>query len=349
MHRTRLLRTVLVVMAATLVIAAGCSNDNNDNKASSSTTATTVKAPKDIQIGAGMNDPKDSTIAVLQFMPAKVTVAVGTPVNWQWSGTEPHSVTFLAPGQQLPPPGSDPSLFQPSPKAGPFTVDGTSMVNSGLQPLGPGTPTTFQASFSKPGSYSYHCVIHPQMVGEIDVVAAGGTADTPAQVATARAADQAKWLAEGRAAKAKFDSAAPESKKNADGSTTWTVYMGTSTPHTDILAFGPVSASIKPGDTVTFVDDSGAPHTASFFGKGAKQITSPLDPAVDPPYPGKSPQVLTDTGFYNTGLLPPNAGSPAPPLVARSFSFKVPSAGTYSYVCLLHSVSGMTGSINAAA
>jgi plastocyanin len=348
MKRSRLLRTVLVVMAATLVIAAGCGNDDNDNKAASTTTST-VKAPKDIEIGAGVNDPKDSTIAVLQFMPAKVTVAVGTPVNWQWNGTEPHSVTFLAPGQQLPPPGSDASLFQPSPKAGPFTVDGTSMVNSGLQPLGPGTPTTYQVSFSKPGSYQYHCVIHPQMVGEVDVVAAGGTVDTASKVANERAADQAKWLAEGRAAKAKFASAKPESKKNADGSTTWTVYMGTTTAHTDILAFSPVSADIKPGDTVTFVNDSGAPHTASFFGKGAKQITSPLDPAVDPPAPGASPQVLTSSGFWNTGLLPPNAGSPAPPLAKRSYSYKVPSAGTYSYVCLLHSVSGMTGTIDAAA
>jgi len=337
MHRSRLLRTVLVVMAAALVITAGCSNDDN-NKASSSTTATTVKAPKDIQIGAGLNDPKDSTIAVLQFMPAKVTVAVGTPVNWQWSGTEPHSVTFLAPGVTLPPPGSDTSVFEPSPKTGPFTVDGTSTVNSGLQPLGPGTPTTYQVSFTKPGAYQYHCVIHPGMIGEVDVVAAGGAVDTPAKVATARAADQAKWLAEGRAAKAKFDAAKPESKKNDDGSTTWTVYMGTSTEHTDILAFSPTSTDIKPGDTVDFVNDSAAPHTASFFGKGAKQITSPLDPAVDPPYPGASPQVLTSTGFWNTGIVAPNAGSPAPPLAARTYSYKVPSAGTYSYVCLLHSV-----------
>jgi plastocyanin len=187
------------------------------------------------------------------------------------------------------------------------------------------------------------------MVGEIDVVAAGATVDTPAKVASARAADQAKWLAEGRAAKSKFDSAKPESKKNDDGSTTWTVHMGTSTEHTDVLAFSPVSSDIKPGDTVNFVNDSAAPHTASFFGKGAKQIQSPLDPAVDPPFPGASPQVLTGTGFYNTGLLPPNAGSPAPPLVERTFSFKVPSAGTYSYVCLLHASSGMTGSVNAAA
>jgi plastocyanin len=348
MHRSRVLRTVLALSAVALLIAAGCGNDDNDNKASSSTT-TTVKAPKDIEIGAGINDPKDANIAVLQFMPAKVTVAVGTPVNWEWNGTEPHSVTFLAPGQVLPEPGSDQSLFQPSPAKGPYSVDGTTMVNSGLQPLGPGTPTTFAASFTKPGSYQYHCVIHPQMVGEIDVVAAGGAVDSPAKVATARAADQAKWLAEGRAAKSKFDSAKPVSTKNKDGSSTWTVYMGTSTPHTDILAFSPMSSDIKAGDTIDFVNDSGAPHTASFFGKGAKQIQSPLDPAVDAPAPGPSPEVLTDTGFFNTGLVPPNAGSPAPPLGVRSFSFKVPTAGTYSYVCLLHASSEMTGSINASA
>ena len=135
---------------------------------------------------------------------------------------------------------------------------------------------------------------------------------------------------------------------NSDGTTTWTIEMGTSTAHTDVLAFTPVPAAIKAKDKVVFVNNSGAPHTASFAGKQSLPA-SPLDPAVDAPKPGPSPQTLNATDFINTGLLPPNAppGS-GPPLAARSFTFTVPAAGQYNYVCLLHVSSGMAGVINVA-
>jgi plastocyanin len=283
---------------------------------------------------------------VLQFLPAKVSVEVGSTVTWDWNGAEPHSVTFLAPGQVLPDPGSDPSLFAPAPPSGPY--DGTAFVNSGLTPLGPDAPPPFELTFAKAGAFTYHCVIHPQMVGEITVTEAGGAVDTPRDVAERRADEQAEWLAEGRKAKADLVAAKPVTAKNADGTTTWTVQMGASTAHTDILAFAPTPAGIKAGDTVTFVNSSTAPHTASFFGTGADPITSPLDPRTDPPAPGPSPQTLAAAGFFNTGLLPPDAPPGAgPPEAARSFSFKVPEAGTYAYVCILHVPSTMAGTIDA--
>jgi plastocyanin len=341
MRASAVLRACAVPLLVTLLVA-GCGNDNKDKTAA--TTTTTVAAPKDIEIGAGTKDPSDPNVAVLQFMPAKVTVAVGTPVTWTWKGTEPHSVTFLKPGQTLPDPGSDPSLFAPDPTAGPAgPYDGTTFLNSGLQPLG-AAANPFTVSFAKAGTYQYNCVIHPQMVGTIDVVAAGGTVDTPATVATARATDEAMYLAEGRKAKASLLAEAPTKASNADGSTTWTVHMGASTAHTDVLAFAPTPADVKAGDTVTFVNSSGAPHTASFNAP----FQDPTDPRTDKYAPGPSPQTLTATGFYNSGLLPPDAPPGAgPPLAARSFSFKVAGAGTYSYVCLLHAPSGMVGVIKA--
>ena len=301
-----------------------------------------MAAPTDIQIGAGTNDAKDNNVAVLAFMPANVSVAVGTPVTWQWSGSEPHSVTFLKPGTTLPAPGSDTKVFAPTPPTGPY--DGTTLVNSGLVPLGPTAPPDFKMTFAKAGTYTYHCVIHPTMIGKVTVTAAGGTVDTPAAVAQRRAADQASYLAEGRAAKAALLAEAPTTKKNANGTTTWTVHMGASTAHTDVLAFAPTPVGIKKGDTVTFLNSSGAPHTASFNAP----FQDPTDPRTDVAYPGKSPQTLTATGFHNSGLLPPDAPPGAgPPEAARSFSFVVPGAGAYSYVCLLHAPSGMVGVINA--
>lgn len=351
MGRSSALRWLAVPMLVTVLVAAGCGDDKGDDASSTTTKAptTTVAAPKDIEIGAGLNDPDDPNVAVLAFLPAKVSVAVGTPVTWTWNGTEPHSVTFLAPGQQLPDPGSDKTLFAPSPTTGPAgPYDGTSLLNSGLVPLGPSAPAPYTVSFAKAGTYSYHCVIHPNMVGEIDVSDVGSATDvdTPAAVATRRAADQAKYLAEGRAAKAELAKAEPVTTKGSDGSTTWTVQMGRSTAHTDVLAFAPTPAGVKAGDTVTFVNDSGAPHTASFFGEGATPIQDPTSKEAETAAPGSSPQVLSSKGLFNTGLLPPNVPPGAgPALKARSFSFKVPDRGTYAYVCILHASSGMTGQI----
>ena len=351
-------RSVAVVAASALVlVTAGC-GDSGDSSAGTTTTsaddaATTTTAkvdvPDGIVVSAGLNDPDDPNIAVLEFMPETVTVEVGTPVEWEWSGTEPHSVTFQAEGETRPAPGSpeEGALFGPTPPTGDY--DGTTLANSGLQPLGPTAPAPFSMTFAAPGTYSYFCVIHPAMTGEITVVDAGGDSDDPASVAERRASDQAKFLKEGRDLKADFVAAAPVKAKNDDGTTTWTVQMGTTSEHTDILAFSPSPADIKAGDTVRYLNESGAPHTASFFGAGAEPINSPVDPKVAPPAPGPSPQTLSSEGFFNTGQLPPNAppGS-GPPEAARTFSFVVPTAGTYSYVCILHVSSQMVGTITAA-
>jgi plastocyanin len=338
----RRLSTLALLGTATALVVASCSSTS---KTTSTSASTSLAAPTSIVVQAGANDQPGTSVAVLQFMPATVNVVVGTPVNWSWAGDiEPHSVTFTRPGQQLPPPG-DPSVFGPTPATGPY--DGTTFVNSGLQPLGPAGAKPFSLTFAKAGTYTYHCVIHPNMVGHVVVAPAGGSADTAASVAARMASEKATWVAEGRAAAHALAATSPAGTKNPDGTTTWRVKMGASTPHTDILAFAPVPVAVKAGDKVQFVNDSGAPHTASFFGT-TPPILNPTDPRTDKPAPGPSPQKLSLTGFFNTGLLPPNAPpGTGPPLAARSFTFIVPAAGTYTYQCILHASSGMAGQIAA--
>ena len=222
-----------------MLILGACSSDSNNTASNSSpSSSSAAPAPTTIQVQAGINDPGNKTIAVLQYMPGTVTVPVNTPVNWSWDGAiEPHSVTFLAPGQQLPAPGSDTSLFAPTPPTGPY--DGSTFVNSGLFPLAPGPVPAFTMTFGKTGSYEYHCVIHPQMVGKVDVVDAGATSDTPQQVQDRGNSEKQQWLAEGEAAAQTLNNTPAASTTNPDGTKTWTVQMGASTPHTDVLAFSP--------------------------------------------------------------------------------------------------------------
>lgn len=103
---------VLLILILTAIAACGGSESSDDQ------TPATQGAPSSISLRAGLNDPQDPNIAVLEFLPESVTVARGTKVAWQLKGPEPHSVTFFPPGQTPPPPGSDPKLFAPTPPKG---------------------------------------------------------------------------------------------------------------------------------------------------------------------------------------------------------------------------------------
>ncbi|HEU5001652.1 MAG TPA: plastocyanin/azurin family copper-binding protein [Actinomycetota bacterium] len=330
-----------------LLALAGCSSKSNTSTGATTPAPATSASPTGtaVSLRAGLNDPTNKNIAILQYLPGSVTVTAGTTVTWQIAGPEPHSVTFEPNNGPVPAPGSNPSLFAPT---GTATVpyDGTTLVNSGLIPQGP-QPASFSLAFSKPGTYVYHCVIHAQMSGTVTVVPAGTTADTQAAISARGDTELAQWQTEGEAAAKTFASTAAKSTTNANGSKTWTVLMGTSTAHTDILAFSPVSSTVKPGDKVVFENDSAAPHTATFAGSG----TIPQDPesvTATTAAPGKSPQTLNATGFFNTGTLPPNAPPGAgPPLVARQYTYTVATAGTFPYVCIYHAGSGMGGAITA--
>jgi len=80
--------------------------------------------------GAGVS------IVDFAFQPSLISVPVGTTVTWTNSGAAPHTVTS----------------------------------NSGAFDSGAiGSGGKFSASFSAPGTYMYHCSIHPNMTGAVQV------------------------------------------------------------------------------------------------------------------------------------------------------------------------------------
>jgi plastocyanin len=316
-------------MALTL---AGCGNDDDAKDA----------APTKVSVQAGVNDAKDRTIAVLAFLPASVTVKKGASVEWTVPGSEPHTITFLPQGQ-TPPTPDDPANAALREKTTTGSYTGTETLGTTIIPTGP-DPATYAVSFPKAGTFTYHCIIHPGMDGTVKVVdddAAESQSDIDGRATT----EQNKWLAEGRAAKKALTDAPVKKTPNADGTNTWSVEMGSGSQHTAVLAFQPANADIKAGDKVTFVNNSNAPHTASF--KGTKELpANPEAPEVMAPSPGPSPQKLNATDVFNTGWLPPNVPpGQGPPEAARSYTYAVPAAGTYSYVCILHAPSGMGGTL----
>ena len=254
-------------------------------------------------------------------------------------------MTFLPPGQTL---ESIPEAqrFEPAPPAGPF--DGKSFVSSGLLPQGAVTPPPFRVTFPSAGDFSYVCVIHPAMTGKVVVVAGKGAVfDTQTNINARADTELNAYLIEGRDAKKKLEETPPAMTKNPDGTTSWRFGMGATTAHTAVLAFAPAQGEIRPRDQVTFVNESAAPHTAT-FASGAQVPVNPTSPqAVQPTAP--SPLTVTPTGGpFNSGTLPPNVPPGTVPEPARSFTFVLPTAGEYAYVCIPHAQSGMVGTIKVA-
>jgi amicyanin len=89
------------------------------------------------------SEPAAATNAVsitnFAFSPAAITVKVGTAVTWTNQDEEPHTVFSDAGGMKSPVLASN--------------------------------QNTFTFTFTKPGTYSYNCTIHPFMHGNVTVTA----------------------------------------------------------------------------------------------------------------------------------------------------------------------------------
>ena len=92
------------------------------------------------------------TIVNFAFQPASLEVPVGTTVTWTNQGSAPHTVT----------------------------ADDGSFDSGTLQPGG-----TFSMTFDTPGTFTYHCEIHPNMMGTIVVTAAAPAASPAGAMSTA--------------------------------------------------------------------------------------------------------------------------------------------------------------------
>jgi plastocyanin len=124
----------------------------------------------------------------------------------------PHTVTFgEAPELVLPEPqpGGPPNLvINPSvlfPVAPGSVYSGTGYVNSGFLSAGPEgiAGTSFQLTFSNPGTYLYVCVLHANqgMAGVVEVLgsATGGTVRPPATGDAGLKDETPKWIPAGSA------------------------------------------------------------------------------------------------------------------------------------------------------
>jgi plastocyanin len=145
-RRPRLLVRWVILVAALALLAAACGDDDSNGDADSDTEGTVEAAacedvpdpgPGAINRGAVVN------MIDFEFCQDDVTVEVGEAVEFIANGAVRHQVVHQ------PDDGDTERAFQ------------SSSLNTG---------DSFLHQFDSPGTFSYICAFHPEMVGEITVV-----------------------------------------------------------------------------------------------------------------------------------------------------------------------------------
>jgi plastocyanin len=124
-----------------------------------------------------------------EFVPESISSQVGEPVTWLMFG--PHSISFDVP-EYFPiyetqddgsvdandeiflPAGGAPVVEEPEDPSQPLVIDGGSWDGSGFWSSGvlySDAYVQYTLRFASPGTYRYACLIHPPMVGTIEVTA----------------------------------------------------------------------------------------------------------------------------------------------------------------------------------
>lgn len=262
--------------------------------------------------------------------------------------------------------------------ATPCAFDGTSVVSSGASFGPPSGPFVVHIS-AAPGTYAFHCRIHPGMSGQIDVLPSSAQGTTPTQLAKT-VHDQVKAdVKAGFAAEEKVEHSSHVN--NGDGTTTWYMTAGTSSAdgHVGVLEFLPLVLGIHPGDTVVWRPQSpNEPHTVTFPGELFTDLlpmceaavgdipavpnelppTSPFDfHCGAQPFPDEvelgggdgvrnltAPGQQSDSGVFASRAERQALGLPKGSLFSRwSVSFAGAAKGSYTYICQIHT--GMAATI----
>ncbi|HEY3229624.1 MAG TPA: plastocyanin/azurin family copper-binding protein [Roseiflexaceae bacterium] len=294
------------------------------------------------QVGVG-GESADHALQAQAFLPSTITIDEGDTIKWTTRADFVHTVSFTSGGPQPPVVTAEGNtVVQPAatafPAGGP-NYDGTGFVNSGLLE---GKDKTFSLTFTKAGSYSYVCLLHPGMGGAVVVQPAGSAYPmTQAQVDTQANTELYAKLGQ---ANQDLQSAKLTSKANANGTTNYTVVNGAGGNQASMLRFIPVDLTVKAGDSVTWLgNDPHEVHTVTFYDPAGKvpDFIVPQPQPSGPPklvLPHAAPENDTEVDsqdLYNSGLLLPG----------QAYTFSFPKPGVYSYVCVVHAPQGMFGKI----
>jgi plastocyanin len=295
------------------------------------------------------------------FFPTVTKIHVGDSVSWTINGF--HTVSILGAG--APPPLIVPAPANPitgrldatgaamwfngkpnqvinpivAAPSGGRTYAGKGFLNSGL-PAGNGAPPPFVVRFTKAGSFTFHCLVHPGMQGVVRVLPKSRQVPSAIEDRAAGALQAAAAVRQARTlAKVKPAAATVLAGNDGAGPVAW-------------LRFFPEKLRVKAGTTVDFrLSSRREVHTitigpAAYTSEIEKTFTTPVPNPAGPPtllvnpfgaYPSDPPPLPAFTGanhgngFEASGIL----AAPGGPLPSDAkITFTKP--GVYAFECVIH-------------
>ncbi len=312
-------------------------------------SGTAQSSPATWKVAIGGETP-DHGIQAQIFAPDTITISAGDTVTWTMAALFDHTVSFLSgakPSDPVTPQQGGKFLFTPLvvfPQGG-KTYAGTGMASSGFLA---GKDKSYSLTFTKPGRYTYLCLLHPGMTGTVVVLPTGKKVPkTQAEYDRIASTQVQGALARGKSLLARTKVSV---SKETTGATYTVPLVGAKVAQASGIRFIPDGLTINAGDTVRWVmQDPIELHTVTFSGteqppdfvleeaqpKGPPKLY--FNPKVVVPLGGKA---NNGEGYYNSGFMMLNN-----PAAKTTYSLRFTQPGTYTYWCVVHVPQGMKGTI----
>ena len=310
------------------------------------------------QATSGAQSP-DKGVQALAFLPNEIWIHAGESITWTFPANEPHSVTFLKPGQVRP----TASAGCPGTTADGSAFDGSACVNSGL--IGT-TGTTYTVTFPNLGNYKLVCLLHANMTGMVHVLSPAEPLPHDQDFYNRQAeVEQRDLLFDrdhglGREFREDADdhsgrASAHVHKHEIVTGTGELVSTTGGIQSVSLMRFIQPNVRIHAGETVEWASSDVSGHTIT-FGQEPPNVTPETPPSASPNVllfsdtDGARHAVITSPAdSVHSGRIAPapqeRAGlAQAPPGVTR-FRVTFTSPGTYPYICAFHDELGMTGEV----
>ena len=298
---------------------------------------------------------RDMGVQALAFLPNEIWIHAGDSITWTFPVPEPHTVTFLKPGQVRPPF----TVGCPGITANGSPFDGSACVNSGrITTVG----TTYTVTFPEPGNYRLVCLIHVNMTGIVHVLSPGAPLPNDQDFYDRQAAVEQRDLltdVDGGLGK-KFGQDASNNSDGANASEhnhmiiTGTGELVSTTggiQSVSVMRFMQPSITIHAGETVEWDSSDVSGHTIT-FGQEPPNVTPQTPPSTNVfvDADGARHAIINSTSDnVHSGLIAQagherNGVPQAPPGVTR-FRVTFTTPGTYPYICAFHDELGMKGEV----